>query len=154
MPITEVARCRWCRLIFNSRDVHSGCPSTRLKTKRLADAADGWSSKVNRHARITRPSGRFMTTTRMTTATMPQFLGVQRPTSRCCCRCVATCCMAVWLGLAWPRSWPPDSATSSIVQAPNSQFPNPDLPPASLVPLETSETSPKKQNETCFVSFL
>lgn len=50
VPITEVACCRWCRLIFNSRDVHSGCPSTRLKTERLADAADGVQRSTGMHA--------------------------------------------------------------------------------------------------------
>lgn len=140
VPITEVACCRWCRLIFNSRDVHSGCPSTRLAGWRCR-----WSSKVNRHAaRITRQSDDNQNDNSddasifgSATSEMSLLLPV---------RGRGTC-------LAWPRSWPPDRATSSIVQVPNSQFQNPDLPLAPLVPLKTSETSPKKQNETYFVSF-
>lgn len=113
VPITEVACCRWCRLIFNSRDVHSGCPSTRLKTERLAGWRCRWSSKVNRHARITRPSGRLMTTTREWQ--QRRCLNFWECNVRQVVAVAGSWQPAVRLGLSWPRSWPPDSATSSIV---------------------------------------
>lgn len=150
VPITEVACCRWCRLIFNSRDVHSGCPSTRLKTERLAGWRCRWSSKVNRHARITRPSGRLMTTTREWQ--QRRCLNFWECNVRQVVAVAGSWQPAVRLGLAWPRSWPPDSATSSIVQVPNSQFQTPDLPPASLVLSKRTKRAPKSR--TKLASFL